>query len=301
MRTYTVYPPAKINLHLRILGRRKDGYHELETVFQTVGLCDKLILAVGPGSGVHLTVFGADIPADNTNLCVRAVQLFAEKSGEAFRCEMVLHKNIPPGTGLGGGSSNAAAVLKVLHAHFGMRMTEEELHGVARQLGADVPFFLQGGVALGTGIGDQLIHLVPEWEYWVLLVMPTHGISTRWAYGELKFSLTAQQKSVIFNGQILRELKPEQFRSRFRNDFEPVVFRRYPRLKSAKEALYKAGAFFASMSGTGSALFGLFREEEVAREAKRSLQNFGRTELVRPVTQKEIQNHLLRTESQERS
>ena len=298
---YEAFPPAKINLHLQVLGRRKDGYHELETVFQSVDLCDRLELHLRSGSGTVMNVAGAEVPEDSSNLCVRAAAAFAEALGESFRCEISLHKVVPPGAGLGGGSSDAAAVLLILNRAFGEPFGEVQLRGIARKLGADVPFFLHGGVALGLGTGEKLDFLTVDWDYRILLVLPTLRISTRWAYQQLKFGLTGQQKSLIFNGQKLRRLRPEDFRERFLNDFESVIFRHYPQFKAAKEALYQTGAFFASMSGTGSALFGLFRQEEKAREARRSLQKFGRTELVRPVSHADLKKLVLRTESLERS
>ena len=285
---YTAFPPAKINLHLRVLGKRPDGYHEIETIFQTVSLVDELAVSLRPGGSLSLEVAGdSTVPSSANNLCLQAASRFAQAAGLSFGGKILLRKRIPAGAGLGGGSSDAAALLRILNRHFGEPLRDGQLARVARGLGADVPFFLRGGTAIGRGIGDELEFFSPEWRYWAVLVLPNFKISTRWAYSQLKFGLTSERKSFIFNGQKIRDIRPEQFSLHFVNEFEAVVFGRYPELAELKKFLRDQGAFFTSMSGTGSALYGLFLNEDAAREARRSLQNRVRTELVRPIDQVE--------------
>ncbi len=276
-------PPAKINLHLRILGRRDDGYHEIETVFQAIDFRDRLEIELIRENEVRIEVAGADLPRDDRNLCVRAARLFAEHCREFTGCQIRLKKNIPEGAGLGGGSSDAAATLLGLNRLFGNILDEGKLHSLARQLGADVPFFLKPGLAIGRGIGDQLEYVNTDWKYWVLLLLPTYKISTRWAYESAKLSLTSLEKNVILKGHILQEISPKDFKNIFVNDFEKIVFGNYPELRDLKASLLKMGAFFASMSGTGSTIYGLFENCETARRAAEHFRNITRTELVQPV------------------
>jgi 4-diphosphocytidyl-2-C-methyl-D-erythritol kinase len=282
-----LYPPAKINLHLRVLNRRPDGYHNLETIFVAVDLRDELKLRRTTGGGIYLRVENGGVPKDSSNLCYRAAALFLKEGGAKGAVEITLKKQIPAGAGLGGGSSDAAFTLCGLNKLFGKPLTEKQLHKMAAGLGADVAFFLRPGVAIGRGIGDQLEYIDVNWKFHVVLVWPNLKISTRWAYEELKIGLTADENYRILDSRILRGLDPHEFSNVFLNDFEPVVFEAYPRIAEIKTSLRRLGAFFAAMSGTGSAVFGLFDEEKKAHEAAEFFYDQADVWVVRPVLSSE--------------
>jgi 4-diphosphocytidyl-2-C-methyl-D-erythritol kinase len=253
---------AKINLDLRVLGKRPDGYHELRTVFQTISLADALEIAFTPGRKTEIEL--RDDPGIPDNLVLRAARLVMGAMRVAGRVEMRLRKRIPMGAGLGGGSSDAAAVLLALPALAGRRIGMQSLAGLAAQLGSDVPFFLLGGTALGIGRGTELFPLPDAALRLGLVVAPALHVDTAQAYAALSPGLTsdAQQNKI------------DSFQSfswdpvaggPAANDFEAVVFARHGRLASLKRGLLRAGASHAMMTGSGSALFGLFsRREEVS-------------------------------------
>jgi 4-diphosphocytidyl-2-C-methyl-D-erythritol kinase len=247
---------AKINLDLRVLGKRPDGYHELRTIFQTISLADEIGLAFEPAPETRVVIEGnVDI---EDNLIARAARLFLAENGIAgtVRCE--LRKHIPMGAGLGGGSSDAAAVLRAMPALTGIPTPLRKLHAMAAQLGSDVPFFLYGGTAVGIGRGDEIFPLPPAPELYGLLVTPDIHVSTAEAYRALSARLDpdqAAQKREQF-GELVWSLDLRQAR----NDFEAAVFELHPELARIRETLADAGAILARMTGSGSAIFGLFEE-----------------------------------------
>jgi 4-diphosphocytidyl-2-C-methyl-D-erythritol kinase len=247
---------AKINLDLRVLSRRADGYHELRTIFQTISLADRLEIAFTPGRKSSIELADDSIP---DNLVRRA-----------GRVEMRLTKRIPMGAGLGGGSSDAAAVLLALPVLAGGEVGLAELCRIGRELGSDVPFFLLGGTAVGIGRGTELFPLPDAAPREGVLAAPGIHVSTAEAYRLLSPSLTTE----------LQENKMVSFQTRAwewgcrqpaSNDFEPVVFRRHARLARLKKRLERAGAVSAMMTGSGSAVFGLYRTAEEASRAMASL------------------------------
>jgi len=268
LRRARVRAAAKINLDLRVLGRRPDGFHELRTIFQTVSLADIIDIAFAPGRRAEVSVEDdAGIP---DNLMARAARLAMEAMRITGRVEMRLRKRIPMGAGLGGGSSDAAAVLLALPALAGGRLSMEELMVLAAQLGSDVPFFLLGGTAVGIGRGTELFPLpdAPRWP--AVLVAPGIHVDTPGAYAALSPRLTTesqQNKIVSFQAHVwdLGFGKPAG------NDFETVVFERHGRLPVLKKALLRAGASMVMMTGSGSALFGLFPDREGASQAWRRM------------------------------
>jgi len=262
------YAPAKINLNLRILRKRTDGYHDIETVLLTIGLWDQIVLQKRDDQKIQLEIENSNIPADETNLCYRAARLFQERYSEFSGCHLLLKKKIPDGSGLGGGSSDAASTLLGLNNLFDLPFTYNELIVLAGKLGADVPFFMRNGLAIGRGIGNELDYVEKQWNFYVLVLCPNYKISTRWAYENYKISLTNEEKNVILKNQFLNEIQIDNFFEFFVNDFESLVFEYYPELQELKQALYHQGAFFASLSGTGSAVYGLFHERGDVDKAK---------------------------------
>jgi 4-diphosphocytidyl-2-C-methyl-D-erythritol kinase len=239
---------AKINWALRILGRRGDGYHDLETLFQTISLHD--VLTLRPADRLVLTCDDASIPADDTNLVVRAARAIG-----APPVAIHLQKRIPAGGGLGGGSSNAAAALLALDEMFGLRTPRERLDQIALTLGSDVPFFLSGGAAYGRGRGEELTPM-PARSIPLLVLLPDERVSTAEAFSRVR------RYSAPLGIDAYRGLDPNVLI----NDFEDPIFAMLPRLGELKQRLRGAGAWWAGMSGSGSAIVGAFRSVS-ARDA----------------------------------
>ena len=254
---------AKINLDLRVLGLRPDGYHELRTIFQTVSLADTLEIAFTPARRTSVELVDAAAIADN--LVTRAANLALDAMRITGGVWMRLVKRIPMGAGLGGGSSDAAAVLLALPVLAGHVLPVATLCALGQQLGSDVPFFLLGGAAAAIGRGTELFPLPDTPSRAGLIVAPAVHVSTVEAYRALSARLTSEsQENKIFSFQAHTWAVAEGAAA---NDFEPVVFERESRLAALKQKLIRAGASPAMMTGSGSALFGLFRDREGMRRA----------------------------------
>lgn len=256
---------AKVNLALAVLARRTDGFHEIRTVFQSIDLHDTLELH--RCSGLELVCEGlADVPA-RQNLVWRAASALMGEMPSIHGARIVLRKAVPPGSGLGGGSSNAAATLLGLCRLWNVDVDPALLHRVASGLGADIPFFLEGGTALGTGRGDE-IHRLPELPpAHIVIVYPGLRVSTAEAYGLLTHRLTPEEshRRIYRFCSLLQDglgCLPEGF-----NDFERVILDRYDSIREAKDFLMEHGAVASLLSGSGASVFGFFPEEESALAA----------------------------------
>jgi len=261
---------AKLNLGLRVLYRRTDGFHELRTVFQTISLADRLDIAWVPRRITRIEIEGTPEIADN--LVGRAARLVLEALKIHGDVHLSLKKNIPLGAGLGGGSSDAAAVLLALPALMGKPLPADRLAAIASRLGSDVPFFLHGGTVLGLGRGEELYPLPDYPSAKGILVTPDIHSSTVEAYNDLSARLTSislQNKINTFQQQVWRG-GPEGQIAVDDNDFEEVVFARYPELRRIKQRLRRSGAEPAAMTGSGSAIFGIFADGDKADRAKKS-------------------------------
>ncbi len=258
---------AKINLHLRILGKRPDGFHNLETIFQEITLCDELTIRTSLDTDVRLTCSRADIPMDESNLVVRAAQLLHTVSGRHRGCHIDLLKKIPAGAGLGGGSSDAAATLMALNQLWELNLPLQRLAELAAHLGSDVPFFLTGGIALASGRGERLTTLPHTPHYTGVLLCPPLHVSTREVYEAGNFPLTKSRKNDTFIDVKKLVHAPERWQEHFYNDLESVVFQQHPDLQRWLEQLSDAGAFYVRMSGSGSSLYGLFETTTLAQTA----------------------------------
>ncbi len=257
---------AKINLDLRVLAPRPDGYHEIRTIFQTISLADAIEVEFAPARGATIQV---DSDADITdNLIAKAATLALDAMRVTANVRFRLRKRIPMGAGLGGGSSDAAAVLLALPALAGRALALPRLMELAAELGSDVPFFLLGGAAAAMGRGTELYPLPDSPTRRGLLISPAVHVSTAAAYRALTPRLTTesqQNKIVSFQSQAWGELAAKTGV----NDFETVVFEQFPQLAQLKRRLVKLGADPAMMTGSGSALFGFFKtREQVNRAAK---------------------------------
>ncbi|MBL8229503.1 MAG: 4-(cytidine 5'-diphospho)-2-C-methyl-D-erythritol kinase [Bryobacterales bacterium] len=266
-RTVHVKALAKINLSLRVLYKRADNYHELRTVFQTISLSDEITLIYQPARITEVTV-ECTVPIEN-NLAVKAAHAVLEAAKAHGKVHLILEKRIPMGGGLGGGSTDAAAVLLALSALMRRPLPKEKLAELAATLGSDVPFFLIGGTVLGMGRGEELYPFPqPDTSYGILLTPEIH-VSTAEAYQSLGRTLTqvsgvgfAMESWGIGEGASL-----EQWRRFCANDFEEPVFARHPELGELRNRMEAAGAIIARMTGSGAAIFGLFPSRSHAVEA----------------------------------
>ena len=262
---------AKVNLRLEILGRRADGYHELRTIFQSLTLHDSLRLALTRGPAIELRVEGnpalAAAPARD-NLVYRALSVLRDELKLRRGVAVTLRKRVPAGRGLGGGSSDAAAALAGLLRLTGKRVAPGRLMEIAASLGADVPFFLSGGRALGVSRGDEIYPLPELPRQTVLIVSPPDiGVNTREAYGWLGRGLTMPPEPHRLWAFCALCWSPSGVA--LKNDFEAAVFRRHSRLSQIKRRLLQHGAADASLAGSGSAVFGIFTSPAKARRAAR--------------------------------
>ena len=265
IRNYTSH--AKINLGLQVLNKREDGYHNLHSLFMEINLADEL--SFKEASGLNLCIEGADLPLDENNLITKAYRLIRSKV-EDVQSEYSIHlkKKIPIGGGLGGGSSNAATVLTTLNQLWKLNLTEDELENMSKSLGADVPFFIRGGIQLIEGIGDLLspIDPAPMKDLQFILVVPPIHISTPWAYRALNKTLQPDKRRPKF-APLSRPMNWELFD----NDFERIIYETYPEIRETKVNLQKAGALYAGLSGSGSTVFGVF---DNLQKAKSILEQF---------------------------
>lgn len=266
-----IYPSyAKVNLHLQVVGRRADGYHELRTLFQTIDLHDRVGVELVDGEAVRLSVLSGEVPEGEDNLAVRAARAFLGRWAPGQGVEMTLEKRIPVGGGLGGGSSNAATVLLALRRQLGRPDSVADLWQVARELGADVPYFLWGGTALGVGRGDEIILLPDLQEVDLTLVVPPVHVSTPAIFGKLR-NLTAEPmaRTIVALATGRGERDPADIEAW--NDLQPVAFDAFPALRRAYDEMLAAGAREARLSGTGAALFALLPRPLDLRRLRRGL------------------------------
>jgi 4-diphosphocytidyl-2-C-methyl-D-erythritol kinase len=256
-----IFPHCKINLGLNVVRKRDDGYHDLETFFLPIPFYDCLEIIQHPGvsgskeNGIQLSHSGIPIPGEaSQNLCVRAYHLLRQDFPGLPSIMLHLHKNIPTGAGLGGGSSDGAFTLRLLNTKFRLGISVEKLADYALSLGSDAPFFVQDKPCYGGRRGEALEPFEVNLPgYSIVLVNPGIEISTAWAFGQI-----VPQQRVDHIMHDLSEGNPGIWKDKLVNDFEKPVFEKYPEIKLIKEKLYAAGAAYASMSGSGSTVYGFF-------------------------------------------
>jgi 4-diphosphocytidyl-2-C-methyl-D-erythritol kinase len=268
-----VIAPAKINLFLQVTGKRPDGYHNLFTLMCPLGLSDHVRLDL-TGSRIRVTCSDPAVPADMTNTAYRAAEIFLRnltrrRQPPLTGINIIIDKQIPVGSGLGGGSSDAAAVFRGLNQMLGYPFQPAELMEMGCEVGADVPFFIFGQPALATGIGERLEPYLKLPPYTVLLLYPGVSVSTAEVYKNLDLGLTKCKKKL--KDFVLKQ-RPFDAASHLCNDLETVTLNRYPQVKAAKEALEGRGALGISMSGSGSTVFALFADDGMAHCALQSLE-----------------------------
>jgi len=264
----SVKAPAKLNIVLKITGRRENGYHDLASVMVAVNLCDQLELAPGPPGIISLTSFGHQVPDNENNIVIKAATAFLSQTDINLGLSIKLTKNIPVAAGLGGGSSDAASVLKSLNEIFDNPLSDQELALMAVGLGADVPFFLKSRPSIARGIGE-ILEPIENWpQFWYVIITPPFMVSTSWVYSKLKLELTTQEYSNIL--QKLQK-RPFDIMNILENDLESVVCLHYPVIEGIKKYLLKTGSEGALMSGSGPSVFGIFKSKDKAMQAKRYL------------------------------
>lgn len=263
MLSTTVKSYAKINIGLRILGKREDGYHNLETIFYPVKLYDEISFDIHRSAlqynSVILKSNKSYIPLTKDNLCYKALEIFFHTFHvkDCYKIKLNITKNIPVGGGMGGGSSNAASVLKFLIKFLNIDVftNKNRILEIALSLGSDVPFFLLNKACYAEGRGEKM-SLLQEFklDYNILIINPNLHISTKWAFEKLNLK-TGQNKECILKGIQIFDLNKTD---KFKNDFEEIVFEKYNTLSEIKKDLIREGAVYASMSGSGATMFGLF-------------------------------------------
>lgn len=271
-KTFSLPSYAKINLRLRVLGKRPDGYHELSTIFQTITLHDRLTFRTLDSARLELECDALDVPTDETNLVLRAARLLRERFRIERGAHVKLEKMIPTGGGLGGGSSNAAVALIGLAQLWEIETSRDQLVELGASLGADVPFFFTGGRALGMGRGTEIAPLADAPPMSLLVVSPRVKISTAEAFKSLNapaltkdfapVNLLVSREESEFSGSLHAPLA---------NDFEPAIFRQQPEIECARNALRDAGAGAALLSGSGSSVFGIFENASEVASARTRL------------------------------
>jgi len=263
---------AKINWSLRVIGKRPDGHHELVTIFQTISLHDAITLTVTNHPQIVLSSDDRSLACDEQNLVWRAAAALQARIGEKRGTRIRLEKRIPTQAGLGGGSADAAVTLMGLSHIWKIDLTAKEFLELAANLGADVPFFLCGGRARGSGIGTDVTPLEDAAERFLLVLKPNKGVSTVRAYAAFDASLTSSNAKTILSSSQRSEIAGSLDSEALYNDFEPAVFRLEPEIKTAKVALMKAGARVALLAGSGSAVFGIFDNKEAQERAIQAIE-----------------------------
>jgi 4-diphosphocytidyl-2-C-methyl-D-erythritol kinase len=254
-----VFPNCKINLGLKIAGKRPDNFHDLETVFYPLPLRD--VLEIIPADNFEFSLTGADLPGESgDNLCIKAYQLLKKDFRGLPGIRIYLHKNIPAGAGLGGGSADGAFMLGLLNTCFRLNLSQERLAAYALELGSDCPFFIHNIPCFASGRGEILTPVKIDLSTCsFLLVNPGIHIETGRAFSRLVPSLSLKSIREIIG------LPLEKWSIYLKNDFEELVLKEYPALRIIKESLYSSGAVYASMSGSGSCFYGIFRGKELPR------------------------------------
>jgi len=273
-----ILAPAKVNFFLRVTGKRPDGYHDLVSVMQALELADELDI-VPAGQGIEVTCDRPEVPTGESNIAYRAASAFMAESGYAGGVRIHIKKRTPMAAGLGGGSSDAAAVLKGMSVITGIEVPRARLMDAARALGADVPFFLSWPTALAKGVGEVLTELASPEEIWLVLVNPGFFVSTKWVYESLNLGLTNNINSIKlpqFEGQALNAGLLVLY---LHNDLEQVTADKYPQIKEIKDGLVREGSKGALMSGSGPTVFGVFERRLEAERAAARLSRPGWTVL----------------------
>jgi 4-diphosphocytidyl-2-C-methyl-D-erythritol kinase len=269
---------SKVNIGLKVLSQRDDGYHNIYTIFQELNFGDSIDIEKRD-CGFKIIANVDWIPTNKSNICYKAYTEIKKEFSEVKGIHIKIDKKIPIGSGLGGGSANAAALLKGIKNIYKLEVTESKLEEIGGEVGADVPFFIRGKTQLGEGIGDKLTQLPKAIIGTYLLVIPKISIRTEWAYSVIKNRLNNQNKNAKFSSFINEDYSSLQI---FENDFEQIVIPAYPEIGAIKSKLLNLGARFASLSGSGSTVYGVYDDEASAKEAELLFHTSHQTILANP-------------------
>lgn len=264
------FAPAKINLSLDVINKRPDGYHNLCMVMQTISLYDEIDIEIA--DEITLDSNKKDIPLNNKNLAWKAAEAFFEYTNINGGCKMFIKKVIPDGAGLGGGSSDAAEVILALNKLYDTHLTPEEMQKIAVKIGADCPFFIVKGCCLAEGIGELLTPIENNTKVFVLIYKPDLSISTKWVYENLDLN-NKKEYNLKENLRLLKDGNNAFYREKMFNVLEDVSVKKYPEIEYIKTTLKTLGAEGAMMTGSGSAVFGIFSDENKAKTALDTLKN----------------------------
>jgi 4-diphosphocytidyl-2-C-methyl-D-erythritol kinase len=259
-----------VNLRLVVLGKREDDYHDLQTIMQMIDLYDEVEILKEIDEEISLYCKGEGVPGGKENLAYRAAQVFMKRVKKNFGVKISIHKRIPKASGLGGGSSNAASVIMGLNKLFDLNLSNEEMRGIGKEIGADAPFFIFQKTAIVTGIGEILKEIEDFPKFWFVLVNPGFEVSTAWAYKSLNLRLTKKVINTSINELINQPYRLDKL---FYNDLEKVVIRKYPVIQKMKDVLILNGAKASLMSGSGPTVFGIFSKEEKAQDTFKILRS----------------------------
>jgi len=269
---------TKVNIGLAFLGQREDGYHNISTIFQELSFGDSIhIEKINLGCQIFTNVDW--VPSDESNTCFKAYKELKKKFPNCGGVSIQLNKKVPIGSGLGGGSANAAAVLKGINKLYNLGASIKQLEEIGFKIGADVPFFIKGKTQHGEGIGNVLTPISNTVKGSYLLIIPDISISTEWAYSSIKNQLNYEDNSAKFSSFLSGEYSSLKI---FENDFERIVIPAYPEIGAIKKNLLKFGARFASLSGSGSTVYGIFDEEASIKEAELFFRHSHQTILAMP-------------------
>ncbi len=269
MRRTKVNSPAKVNLYLEIKKKRRDGYHEIETLFQRVNLQDTILIEETNQTDIQITCKHPAVPNDASNLAYKAVELLFHETGAKIGLKIHIDKVIPVAAGLGGGSSNAAAVMKGVNKMCSLGVNQAKLLKMGIKLGADVPFFLlDESCALGCGIGEVLMPVKNVPTYWYVIIYPKIHISSKWAYEHFKLSLTKKKPGATIMIHVLKSANLEEIAPILYNDLASVVGASYKEVQNAEKALRSAGVEAVLLSGSGPCVFGICQTKGEAEAVK---------------------------------
>ena len=261
---------SKINLGLKVLSERKDGFHNIESIFVELDFHD--LITFKPSNYFQLTCNNDSVPIDMQNTISQSYQFLKNRYNFNNHFHVYLDKKIPMQSGLGGGSSNAACTLNALNTILDLKISKSKLHQYALEIGSDVPFFIEGGVKFVKGRGEKLETVQNSSKFqslYFLIVIPKFSISTKWAYEKLKKALKSNSKQYKFP-----TLDQRLNWSLFKNDFEVVVKAAYPEIMNIKEIMYNNGALYSGLSGTGSTVFGIYNEEKFIMQSQNKLSHY---------------------------
>lgn len=285
MTTYHTSAHAKLNLTLDVVGKRPDGYHDLNMIMQEITLGDQISLTLGTGEPWRVLSGSGEIPCDDTNLCIKAARLFFDATGlDPQGLTVEIQKNTPVCAGMGGGSADGAAVLRLLQQHYNQPLSEEQLYQIAEQVGSDVPFALFGGTALAEEKGQILTRISPMPSCHIVLCKPPFPISTPELFRAIDSEDISARPDTDKMMKALRAGDIPEISRNLYNVFEPVVARTHPEIGEIKKIMLSSGALNACMTGSGPTVFGIFEQETDAEGCYKSLKSqYSDTYLVKPV------------------